>query len=465
MSTSFRRVDSTAALPLFELATLRRIEGDSNAPLMQAAGLAAARLALALAPHAQSIWIPCGPGNNGGDGLEAALHLQGFGRQVHVSLRYPQSPARGEAAIALQRARDAGITIHSDAPADWDLCIDALFGIGARTHLDAPTAAWVQAINAHAAPVLALDVPTGLDAFTGKAGDSFVRADWTLTFLGAKPGLFTGDGRDAAGEVWLHTLEVQHGYAPCAQLNAMPAAQPRAHNSHKGSYGDVAIVGGSAGMTGAAVLAGLAALHSGAGRVYLGLLGKADMAMPAELMQRAPDSLDFSQMCVVAGCGGGAHMQLDRLMQARSLVLDADALNALPPYSAQLQARASGSTVLTPHPLEAARLLGVGTAEVQADRLQAARALAERYRCTVVLKGSGSIIASPGQLPCINLSGNAKLASGGTGDVLAGMVGAQLAAGKTAHAAACAAVYLHGRAADLWPADRHLTAGALAQSL
>ena len=479
MSTSFRRITAAApaALPLYDLAALRGIETQASAALpphalMQAAGLACARFALAFAPHARRIWIACGPGNNGGDGLEAAIHLQQWGKQVQVSLRYPHAQLPADAAAALQRARDAGVAIHDAAPADWDLGVDALFGIGARTTLDAPSAQWVQALNAHAAPVLALDVPSGLDAFTGQAGAVCVRADATLTLIGAKPGLFTAQGRDAAGEVWLHDLGVQHDGPACAELNPQPATTPRTHASHKGSYGDVAVLGGDRGMTGAAVLAASSALHSGAGRVYLGLLEPAaGIAIPPDVMQRAPDALPYADLCVVAGCGGGpaisAHLP-HVLQQSRQLVLDADALNALaaaPEIAALLRARSDGSTVLTPHPLEAARLLSVSTAEVQANRLQAAQFLAERFDCSVVLKGSGSVIASPGRPPRINPTGNARLASGGTGDVLAGMVGAYLAGGMAAHEAASAAVFRHGLAADQWPAGRHLTAGALAQSL
>ena len=482
MPTSFKRITAAAlttpaALPLYNLPTLRGIEAQAGSALpphalMQAAGLATARFALALAPHAHSIWIPCGPGNNGGDGLEAAIHLLRWGKHPVVSLRYPDASPPADAAAALQRARDAGVDIRADAPADWNLCIDALFGQGARMALDTPTADWVHAINVHTAPVLALDVPTGLDAFTGQAGATFVRATATLTLIAAKPGLFTAQGRDAAGEVWLQGLGVQHDEPPYAELNPPIAAPARAHASHKGSYGDVAVLGGDRGMGGAAVLAARAALHSGAGRVYLSLLDTPNgIAIPPDLMQRAPEALPYADVCVVAGCGGGAAIAAHLasvLQQAGQLVLDADALNALAaaaPLTDLLRARAAGTTVLTPHPLEAARLLDLSTAQIQADRLGAAQSLADRYACCVVLKGSGSIIASPGALPRINPTGNAKLATGGTGDVLAGMVGAYLAGGYSARDAACAAVYRHGLAADRWPVDRHLTAATLVERL
>jgi hydroxyethylthiazole kinase-like uncharacterized protein yjeF len=228
-------------------------------------------------------------------------------------------------------------------------------------------------------------------------------------------------------------------------------------------------------MSGAALLAATAALHAGAGRVMLTLLdGNAgfsiDTAQP-ELMLRHADALDLRHGAVVCGCGGGDAVRTvlpHVLAEAVRLVLDADALNAIA-ADAQLRqqlvrrAAAGLPTVLTPHPLEAARLLGQTTAEVQADRLAAARRLAEDCGCTVLLKGSGSIVAAPQQLPSINSTGNARLATAGTGDVLAGMVGACLARGDDAFAAAVAASYRHGALADHWPADVPLTAGALAR--
>jgi ADP-dependent NAD(P)H-hydrate dehydratase / NAD(P)H-hydrate epimerase len=192
-----------------------------------------------------------------------------------------------------------------------------------------------------------------------------------------------------------------------------------------------------------------------------------------ELMFRSLATLDLRASTVVCGCGGGDAVRTvlpQVLSQTPRLVLDADALNAIAQDSALqtlLVARAARgyATLLTPHPLEAARLLASTAAQVQANRLQAAQQLADKFQCPVVLKGAGSIIAAPGQLPCINSSGNAKLATGGTGDVLAGIAGAHLAAGQSAFQAACTAVYTHGKAADDWPADRALTAGQIATTI
>jgi hydroxyethylthiazole kinase-like uncharacterized protein yjeF len=227
-------------------------------------------------------------------------------------------------------------------------------------------------------------------------------------------------------------------------------------------------------MTGAALLAARAALHDGAGRVYVGMLDttalRLDMCQP-ELMFRQPSELQLESMTVVAGCGGGdtirAHLP-DILSRSERLVLDADALNAIAQDTVlqdQLAARGSNATVLTPHPLEAARLLQRETRLVQADRLGAAQALADQFACTVVLKGSGTVISAPGVIPHINPTGNARLASAGTGDVLAGLIGARWAAGNEAISAACAAVFHHGRIADTWPANAALTAQDLIQAL
>jgi hydroxyethylthiazole kinase-like uncharacterized protein yjeF len=227
-------------------------------------------------------------------------------------------------------------------------------------------------------------------------------------------------------------------------------------------------------MTGAAILAALAALHGGAGRVFAALLDSdaADSVISyPELMVRDAEALDYANLCVVAGCGGGPdierHLQ-KILLQSGKLVLDADALNAIAtskPLADLLKGRVSGTTVLTPHPLEAARLLKTDTADVQTNRLKTAQTLADEFLCTVVLKGSGTVIATPHQLPAINPTGNARLATAGTGDVLAGLLGARLAAGASAHDSACAAVFLHGHAADTWKHAAKLTASGLAASL
>lgn len=470
----------SGSYPLLDVGALRALEAitaQSLPPqyLMQSAGLALARLTLAYYPHARQVWIACGRGNNGGDGLEAAIHLQAWGKTVYVSLPATDKPFPPDAALALQRAQEAGVAIHPSSPAQWDCCIDALLGIGLRQAPVGDTQAAIHAMHNGNGQIIAADLPSGLQADTGATPGDCVRARATLSMLALKPGLFTAQGRDACGDIWLHTLGSTAPQRPSAWLSAAPAAPPRPHGSHKGSFGDVAVVGGDQGMVGAAVLAGSAALHGGAGRVYLALLdGSQHQALFAThpvLMQRAVEQLPLSTLAVVAGCGGGTaiarHLPM-LIEQAQQLVLDADALNALatqPDWQPLLARRASGSTAITPHPLEAARLLGCSTAEVQADRLANAQALAERFRCTVVLKGSGSIIASPGIPPHINPTGNARLASAGTGDVLAGLTGSLMAQGLSAPIAAQQACYRHGAVADSWPTSSTLSADRLAEAL
>jgi len=474
-----QRITPGHAWPLFGSQATRALERKSAAALpphtlMQRAGLAVARLALAIAPHARTIWIACGPGNNAGDGYEAAMHLSQWGKQAVVTWPGDEARLPADARASCQRARDAGVVFAAGMPDHWELAIDALLGLGANRPPEGPLLSWAQALNAGAAPVLAIDLPSGMDGDTGQG--AAVRTHHTLALLTLKPGLFTGGGRDAAGQVWFDGLGVDaSSELPAAVLNVASPRATRMHASHKGSYGDVAVIGGAPGMAGAALLAASAALHGGAGRVFVGLLDPAaasvDSAQP-ELMVRPWDSLDLAAMAVACGCGGGDAVRsaLPRVLStAQALVLDADGVNAVaadPQLQALLQARgrrAGRPTVLTPHPLEAARLLGQGTTDVQRDRLAAAAALSARFECCVVLKGSGTVIAAPGQHPAINPTGNAALATAGTGDVLAGMIAARLAAGAQAFQASCDAVYAHGLAADQWPQAQPLTAGALAR--
>jgi hydroxyethylthiazole kinase-like uncharacterized protein yjeF len=342
--------------------------------------------------------------------------------------------------------------------------------------------------------VLAIDVPTGLnpqsgqwlDGDSGNSGDILcVRANHTLSLIAVQAGLLMGHGRDASGQIWLEDLGYrpsQHSVPPLAWLNQPYTSAPKPHASHKGSHGDVAVIGGEGmaahgmGMTGAAALAATAALHAGAGRVILSLLsGQASDNAPPDVMQREFRRLELEKLHVVCGCGGGTAVQAvlpEVLQRSRCLVLDADGLNAVAKDSAlqdALRQRAAHTvwhaTVITPPPLEAARLLGCNTQQVQNDRLKAAQELAERFQCSVVLKGSGTVIAAPGHTPRINITGSGRLAIGGTGDVLAGLVGARMAQGLSAFDAACAAVAQHGQVADTWPQGEALTASRLAQKL
>ncbi len=479
----------TRTWPLHCSAATRQIETRGAAgllpphTLMQRAGDAVARLTMAVAPHAQHIWVAAGPGNNGGDGFDAAARLQAAGKQVRLSwlgTAVGARPAPADALAARDRAIAAGVQIDDRLPAPsdrFDLVIDALLGIGAARAPEGELAESIERLNACACPVLAIDLPTGLDPDTGRRlGAACVRADHTLALLTLKPGLFTADGRDQAGDIWFDALGVLDDEStPDAWFTGAPEpAGLRLHARHKGSFGDVAVVGGAAGMAGAALLAARAAQAAGAGRVFVEWLHDISAesfgvdALHPELMMRSGWSQSNASVLaaatVVCGCGGGDAVRdrLPRLLSlAGRLVLDADALNALaadPQLMTQLRARAKRSlaTVLTPHPLEAARLLGCDTATVQADRLAVARALTDLTGCVVVLKGSGSITAAPAQVPHLNGTGNGSLASGGTGDVLAGWLGGRWAqAGQhnadeltLAFATASQAVADHGAAAD-----------------
>ncbi len=486
---------STRTWPLFNTAASRVIEQTALAvapphAMMARAGLAVARLALAVAPQTRRLWVACGPGNNGGDGLVAATHLHRAGWQVRVSLLGNAAGLPADARWVLAQSQQAGVVIEAgltdiSSPA-WqaDLAIDALLGLGQRRPPEGALGEAVRRLNSADAPVLAIDLPTGLCGDTGRLlGDAAVRARHTLALLTLKPGLFTHLGRDHAGRIWLDGLGIDPdgGVPTSAWLSGPPPTAARNHAQHKGSFGDVLVLGGAPGMAGAALLAARAALAAGAGRVYLARLDgsiEPDPQRP-ELMTRTQDqamAIDLLQRTtVVCGCGGGSAVREvlpTVLHHAAQLVLDADALNAVAAdagLQVALRARATRGrpTVLTPHPLEAARLLGCSTAQVQDDRIASAQALAEGLHAVVVLKGSGTVVAAPGQTSSINPTGSARLGTGGTGDVLAGWLGGVWAKGGATQAfeAACTSVWLHGWAADHGPQDRPLRAGDLIEAL
>ena len=467
--------------PIYPVADIRKIEQAAlrdlpSYTLMQRAGQAAAQAALRLLPcppHSAAILVLAGPGNNGGDALEAAAGLAKAGCEVLALLKTPPSQLPPDAAQALARAQRQGVHLMPPEQfadidsAQWTLVIDGLFGIGLSRPLDGDWRSLVQAVNAMSCPVLALDVPSGLDADTGTvvggAGGIAVTASHTITFIADKAGLYTGDGPDYAGSVELATLAIAAQYLPAPDMWLNHPSlfddylRPRKRNSHKGSFGDVAVIGGAAGMAGAPILAARAAAKCGAGRVFVGYADHPpayDQAQP-ELMCRHAADLDFSSAVLVVGTGMGmadsALSLLTRALDALSwLVLDADALNLLarqPQLQVQVAQR-QHAVLMTPHPLEAARLLGLSTSEIQADRVTAARRLASRFNAVVVLKGAGSIIARADGAVVVNPTGNPALATAGSGDVLSGICGALLAQGWPQWEAALAAVWLHGRAAD-----------------
>ncbi|MGI4861490.1 MAG: NAD(P)H-hydrate dehydratase [Janthinobacterium lividum] len=505
-------------LALERTALLRAIETASataNGPhqLMAYAGDATAAWLLAqLAPAALPfplVWFFAGPGNNGGDALCAAASLRRQGVDARVCL--PHEPSGAVGRWALERARAADVPLQTGAPtpaqyADAVWLVDGLFGIGLSRALAEPYTTLARALSERAAagaPVLALDIPSGLDADTGTivGGEQAVEASHTLTFLAAKPGLFTGVGRDLAGHVALarlgidaaqidalrHDAERSQAHAPLlpAITRNAPAcfasAFPRRKaSSNKGTFGSVAIIGGDTGTCGAVILSARAALYCGAGRVHAALIGQGGPAYDPphpEIMMRQVDAIALDTMDALTigpGLGKSAHaaqVLRDVLALALPTIIDADALNLIaadPDLAARVRAQGR-HLVLTPHPGEAARLLGITTKEIEADRLDALARLVRTYACTVVLKGSGTLIAAPDGRIAINPTGNSGLATGGTGDVLSGVVGAFLAQHLAPFDAALAATWIHGRAAeDLAAAGAGpagLTAGELAPAM
>ncbi|MBI1890630.1 MAG: NAD(P)H-hydrate dehydratase [Burkholderiales bacterium] len=465
---------------LYSVAEIRQIEhaAEANLPagtLMQRAGKAAAEAALSLITEqrAQSkVLVLAGPGNNGGDALELAYHLAQAGVAVNVALFADPAKQSPDARQALKRAQNSSAKFVDVAQlsalteTDWSLVVDGLFGIGLMRPIAQPLSGIVESINRCSCPILALDVPSGLDADTGDIvgpDGVAIHATDTITFIGDKPGLHTCYGHDYAGMVHVAGLEIDSALypQPHAALNRTElfrhAFHPRPQNSHKGSFGNVTVIGGAKGMSGAPVLAGRAAAKCGAGRVFVGFLEAApayDSAQP-ELMCRAASQIDYADATLVVGPGLGtsreAHDELAHALNTNTpMVLDADALNLIAAESGLQQKLAArkAPTLLTPHPLEAARLLSLSAGLIQADRLTAAREIARRFHVVAVLKGSGSVIARPDGLAIVNPTGNAALASAGTGDVLAGVCGALLAQGIPMWESALAAVWLHGHAAD-----------------
>lgn len=472
------RLSEIDALPreLYRTAAIRTIESRAFAladppPLMDRAGRAVAELARdILGTQGTSILIFAGPGNNGGDAFVAARYLKQWWYRVAVVFAGDPFKLSADAAAAYEAWRACGGDIHDLVPSDrrWDLIIDGLFGIGLTRELAEKPAELVSFINESAGgrPVLAIDIPSGLDADSGRIMGRAVRATHTMTFIGLKPGLFTLDGPDHAGQIHLCGLDLDPDLLESPSGTLLDAALVRSafpvrrRNSHKGSYGSLGIIGGAPGMVGAAWLAGRAALFLGAGRVYVGTLDSAAPALdpthPELMLRRADAILKLDHLTALAiGPGMGQAAAAVGLLKTAMrtelpLVLDADALNVLAQENVlrRAVARRSAGTVLTPHPAEAARLLGVSTTALQRDRIEATRELARRYRSDVVLKGVGSICASPDGAWQINTTGNPGLASAGQGDVLTGIVGSLLAQHCPPAIALRAAVRLHGDAAD-----------------
>ena len=451
----------------------------SNQELMSRAAHAALDSLRRHWPQATRIAIHCGPGNNGGDGFLLGVLAREAGLQVDVVALSESS--RGEAAQARAAWKAAGGNVRlwsgDEELPQADVHVDAMYGIGLNRAPGAAEAALIEAINASATPVLALDLPSGLSADNGDCPGAVIRADVTVTFIAHKRGLHTGRAVDQVGLLELATLGVPAGTYPDveadARLLSAEALPPRARHANKGDNGHVLVVGGDHGMAGAARLAGEAALRAGAGLVSVATRVEHVFALNAarpELMAHAVDGPQtLAPMLERAGVlalgpglgknAWGHALWLTALDAGKPTVLDADGLNLL----AREPRVFTTPTVLTPHPGEAARLLGVTVDDIGRDRFFAARELARRYGAVVVLKGAGSLVAAANGRLDVCPWGNPGMASGGMGDLLTGVVAAMLAQGCEPWEAACLAVGLHARAGDL--AARRGERGLLASDL
>lgn len=509
---------STAPLDFFDRASTIAIEQRLMGQLpphtlMQMAGQSVSRLARSIAPHARSIWVACGPGNNGGDGLIAAIQIQAWmnstGGTVWVTFLGREASLPPDAQWALEAARSAGVVFSCPPPGQWiDLGVDALLGIGSssKRHPESnPIQSTMAALREQCGSLLCVDTPSDLDAFTGsprwnQVTPNPVQQVHTLTFLTLKPGLLTGSGRDLAGTVWLDSLQPITHTTPQGRWISKATNwtnRPRGHTTHKGSHGNVWVLGGQttdsgSHMLGAIVLAGRAASSAGAGRVTLLPVGfgqkylSLDPVHPELMMDHRPPpqpGQSLQRGVWVVGCGGGVAVSdwLPAILSASNpVILDADALNQIAcsqdlRQSLQARQKSGAISVITPHPLEAARLLDTDTGCIQSDRISAAKALSDRFNCICVLKGSGTVVAGPDSMPQINGTGNANLATAGTGDVLAGLIGGVMAGPDlSTHmdnarwhktmAQVLQAVHAHGLAAETCPVGRVFTTAGLPEA-
>jgi NAD(P)H-hydrate epimerase len=435
--------------------------------LMTRAGHATLHAARALWPAARSLCVLCGPGNNGGDGYVVARVARAQGlRAVVVALEDPEK-LRGDARRAHDEFISAGGRLDPWSPAalDADVIVDALFGTGLTREVGGIAAEVLCAINASSRPVVAVDIPSGLHADTGAVLGVAVRADVTVTFIARKLGCYLGAGRDYTGHVVFDDLGVpREAYrdmpmaARLLEPSIVGAALPRrARSAHKGLHGHVLVVGGGPGMPGAARLAGEAALRAGAGLVTVAthpanvgaLTGRPELmcvgvANAAELAAALERATVLALGPGLGQCDWSREIHAAATASSLPRVVDADALNLLAARPARRD-----DWVLTPHPGEAARLLGMTVAEVQRDRLGAAAMLQQRYGGTVVLKGAGSIVQGPATAPAICDRGNPGMAVAGMGDVLTGVIAGIAAQCGDLRQAAEAGVFVHGQAGDL----------------
>jgi len=438
------------------------------------------------------ITVICGPGNNGGDGMVAARHLADRGHEVITFLAVPRSAFSGDPKVQLRtltRLEMDVSVLSSDSSydrafrraGDSDVIIDSLFGTGLGRKVEGQWAQCVRIINSCPGLVISVDVPSGLDARTGHPLGECVTADVTVTFGFLKTGLVLFPGAQFAGEVVVADIGIPRSVIetmdlPGELLGPAPVEkvyEDRWPNTHKGSYGHLLLCCGSSGKLGAGILASRGALRAGAGLVTLAVPASAvhyvDVATPEVMTSPLPETAEgsFSRLGVnglkklikerdALGIGPGISTDPEVGDLVREVlksdgfpaVVDADALNVLESDPEILKPRGH-CTVITPHPGEMSRLIGGSIQDVQSDRIGAALECAGRSGCVVVLKGAGTVVAHPNGTFFINTTGNPGMASGGTGDVLTGMIGALLARGCSPLDSAMASVYLHGAAADL----------------
>ncbi|MGD9584805.1 MAG: NAD(P)H-hydrate dehydratase [Lysobacterales bacterium] len=472
---------SAASMRALEQALMRRHGLDALA-LMTLAGSRAFGRLRALWPEARLLSVFCGGGNNGGDGYVLATLARAAGLEVQL-WRVGQAPSREPARTARGRYLEAG---GSEQP--WssalpgvaaDVVVDALFGIGLDRAPRAEFQQAIAAINAQARPVFSLDLPSGLDADRGATPGDCVQATVSLCLIAWKRGLFTGRGPDCCGqrlcddlgltsEPCEHDIEGGSAEASVVRLLGVDAAarrlSTRARDAHKGRYGHVLVIGGDAGMGGAVLIAAESALRSGAGRVTVAThpahAGGLILHRPELMVQAVEGGADLARLldratvlAIGPGLGQGdwgRALLAQVLASGKAGVFDADALNLLAGRDITLPA----GSVLTPHPLEAARLLGSEVAAVEADRFAAVRALSARFDASVVLKGAGSLIASADGRVFVCSAGNPGMATAGMGDLLTGLIAGLLAQGLAPADAAAAGVWVHASAADRVAARR-----------
>jgi NAD(P)H-hydrate epimerase len=450
------------------------------------------------------VGILCGKGNNGGDGLALARRLRIKGVPVRVALLAPFASPAGDAKLNLAILRKTDVEVLPNASAHgiadvvaWsDVVVDALLGVGLDAPLKGNYALAVELMNAAGRPVVAVDIPTGIHADTGAVLGSAVRADLTVTMALPKRGLFLHPGASHAGRIEIADIgippEVIEGERIPVSLidrgmveGMMPG---RPADSHKGTFGHLLVVAGSPGKAGAACMAAKAALRSGAGLVTvaapLGIVPAIQQQVTEAMCLPAAESIDgtlgvgseaelMRAATALSACaiGPGLTTHRETVQAVRELVrsvetpmvIDADGLNALANAPGALK-RARAPIVITPHPGEMARLADLSTAEVQADRIGVSRAFATRYGVTVVLKGAGTVVASPSGEVFVNSTGNPGMATAGAGDALTGVIGSLLAQGFGPTWAACLGAYLHGLAGDL-AAEEKGEAGMIAGDL